>query len=175
MPYGSGVLPDDFVQRLVRLKTASGLTWNGFAEALGVDTKQVLRWRRGTEPCGGAMHSLFRLAPRIPGGPRPAHGERASRCPSGRTDTMPRQRTHYRRTVYAFPADFPDSLERLKETSGLSWSELARRLGDQPPHRQAVAGAGPVPSAQHLLALLDLANQMNPGHLLPRASLQRQP
>ncbi len=68
VPYGSGALPEDFVRRLTRLKEASGLTWNGFAEALGVDPKQVLRWRHGTEPCGGAMHSLTLLAARIPGG-----------------------------------------------------------------------------------------------------------
>ena len=68
IPYGSGELPADFVRRLTELKEASGLTWNGFAEALGVDRKQVLRWRNGTEPCGGAMLSLLRLASRIPGG-----------------------------------------------------------------------------------------------------------
>ena len=68
IPYGSGELPADFVLRLTELKDASGLTWNGFAEALGVDRKQVLRWRNGTEPCGGAMLSLLRLASRIPGG-----------------------------------------------------------------------------------------------------------
>ncbi len=68
VPYGSGVLPEDFVERLHRLKAATGLTWNGFAEALGVDPKQVFRWRRGTEPCGGAMRSLVGLSARVPGG-----------------------------------------------------------------------------------------------------------
>ena len=68
VPYGSGVLPADFPARLDRLKEASGLTWEAFAEALGVDVKQVLRWRRGTEPRGGAYHALVKLACRIPGG-----------------------------------------------------------------------------------------------------------
>ena len=68
IPYGSGELPKDFVRRLTRLKEASGLTWTGFADALGVDSKQLFRWRNGTEPSGGAMHSLFCLASRIPGG-----------------------------------------------------------------------------------------------------------
>ena len=68
LPYGNGGLPEDFVKRLHLLQEASGLSWNGFAEALGVDIKQVLRWRHGTEPCGGAMHSLVRLAACIPGG-----------------------------------------------------------------------------------------------------------
>lgn len=68
IPQESGELPIDFGERLVLLKKASGLTWQEFAEALGVELKQVLRWKSGTEPCGGALHSLVRLAPWIPGG-----------------------------------------------------------------------------------------------------------
>ena len=68
MPLQSGVLSDDFVQRLDALKKASGLTWNGFAQALGVDRRQVNRWREGTEPCGGAMLFLVRLALIMKGG-----------------------------------------------------------------------------------------------------------
>ena len=66
--YGSGVLPEDFVQRLDCLRQATGLTRNGFADALGVDRKQALRWSDGTEPCGGAMLSIVRLAGVVPGG-----------------------------------------------------------------------------------------------------------
>ena len=51
-PLQSGVLPEDFGQRLERLKEASGLSWRGMAKALGVDPKQLLRWRKGVEPCG---------------------------------------------------------------------------------------------------------------------------
>ena len=65
---GSGVLPQDFAQRLDRLRRAANLTWNGLADALGVDRKQVLRWKDGTEPCGGAMLSIFGLAALVPGG-----------------------------------------------------------------------------------------------------------
>ena len=67
-PLPSGVLPRDFAQRLERLKEASGLSWRGLARALGVDPKQLARWRKGVEPCGGAMHSIHRFAHRIPGG-----------------------------------------------------------------------------------------------------------
>ena len=67
-PMQSGVLPEDFGQRLERLKEASGLSWRGMAKALGVDPKQLLRWRKGVEPSGGAMHSIFRFASRLPGG-----------------------------------------------------------------------------------------------------------
>ena len=66
--YRSGVLPEDFPKRLVALKEASGLSWNGLAEAIGVDVKQLRRWRKGAEPCGGAMLSLVDLALTIPGG-----------------------------------------------------------------------------------------------------------
>ncbi len=69
LPFQSGVLPEDFADRLHRLKEASGLTWSGFALAIGVDRKQVRRWRRkGVEPSGGPMHSLFRFSARMPGG-----------------------------------------------------------------------------------------------------------
>ena len=47
-----GVLPQHFTDRLQRLKEVSGLTWNGLAQVLGVDRKQLDRWRKGTEPCG---------------------------------------------------------------------------------------------------------------------------
>lgn len=68
VPCGTGELPGDFPDRLDRLKQSSGLTWDEFAEVLGVERKQALRWRRGTQPCGGAFHSLVNLAPWIPGG-----------------------------------------------------------------------------------------------------------
>ena len=42
---------------------------------------------------------------------------------------LPRQRTHYSRITYVVPADFPYRLEQFKEESGLSWSEISRRLG----------------------------------------------
>ena len=64
----SGVLPDGFSLRLDRLRRACNFTWNGLADALGVDRKQVLRWKDGTEPCGGAMLSIIRLAAVVPGG-----------------------------------------------------------------------------------------------------------
>ena len=66
--YASGVLPEDFAQRLDRLRRAIGLTWNGFADALGADRKQALRWKEGTEPCGGAMLCIVCLAAIVPGG-----------------------------------------------------------------------------------------------------------
>lgn len=69
VPYQTGVLSKDFPKRLIRLKEASGLTWNAFSDAVGSDKKQLYRWREeDSEPCGGAYHSLVLLASMIPGG-----------------------------------------------------------------------------------------------------------
>ena len=68
-PLEGGVLPEDFGERLERLKELSSLSWRGMAKALGVDPKQLRMWRRrGVEPCGGAMLSICRFASGIPGG-----------------------------------------------------------------------------------------------------------
>ena len=67
VPFDS-LLPDDFTERLGRLKELSGLSWSGLARALGVSHKQIYRWRDGTEPCGGAMHSLYLFADQLPHG-----------------------------------------------------------------------------------------------------------
>ena len=40
-----------------------------------------------------------------------------------------RQRTQYRRKPHAFPDDFPQRVVWFKHASGLSWVEIARRLG----------------------------------------------
>ncbi|MDE2843906.1 MAG: helix-turn-helix domain-containing protein [Chloroflexota bacterium] len=66
---GVALMPEEFGARLVRLKEASGLTWDGFATAIGVDIRQVLRWRKkGCEPAGGAMLALVDFAIQVPGG-----------------------------------------------------------------------------------------------------------
>ena len=62
------LLPDDFPERLERLREASGLTWSGMARALGVSHKQIYRWRKGVEPSGGAMQSLYEFASQVRGG-----------------------------------------------------------------------------------------------------------
>lgn len=67
-PPGEAQLPGDFGDRLADLKMRADLTWEAMAEALGVDTRQLFRWRRGASPSGGAMLSLVRLAARVPDG-----------------------------------------------------------------------------------------------------------
>ncbi len=62
-------MPEDFSLRLAAFKDMTGLTWEGLADALGVDPRQLLRWRKQDgEPNGGAMLALMRLAIRVPGG-----------------------------------------------------------------------------------------------------------
>lgn len=81
---------------------------------------------------------------------------------------MPRQKLPHERGLYEFPDDFPQCLERFKEASGLSWSELARRLGTSTlTIRRWLNGVQP--SARYLLALQDLAEELGLAHLLPRA------
>ena len=68
MPYGHG-LPDDFPERLERLRDLAGLTWAGFAAAIGVDYRQMYRWRKhGVEPSGAAMDRIYKFACRLDGG-----------------------------------------------------------------------------------------------------------
>lgn len=78
---------------------------------------------------------------------------------------MPRQRTNYFRDTYDFPGDFPQRLVRFKEESGLTWAEIARRLGTYP-HTvfRWKEGLGR-PNARHMMALLDLADGLGLGHL----------
>ena len=66
--FGITFLPEDFSARLERFKEASGLTWDGLAGCLGVDPRQLQRWRKGTRPSGDGLFALVLLAARIPGG-----------------------------------------------------------------------------------------------------------
>ena len=68
-PPGVALMPEDFPRKLAALKELTGLTWEGMADALGVDPRQLLRWRNEDgEPNAGAMLSLARLAVRVPCG-----------------------------------------------------------------------------------------------------------
>ena len=83
--------------------------------------------------------------------------ETADGKPYSRSETMPRQRVHHTRITYDFPEDFPRRLELFKDGSGLSWAELARRLGTYPDTVRRWR-SGVHPNARHLMALLDLAD-----------------
>ena len=42
---------------------------------------------------------------------------------------MARQRIGHGGMIYVFPNDFPERLKRFQRESGLSWAEIALRLG----------------------------------------------
>lgn len=69
IPPGVALMPDDFPARLTALRDLLGLNWEEMSVCLGVDPRQLLRWRtQGASPNGGAMLSLVRLAVRSPDG-----------------------------------------------------------------------------------------------------------
>ena len=61
-------IPEDFGARLEAFKEATGLTWEGLAACLGVDPRQLQRWKDGTKPSGAGMCALVKLGSSIPGG-----------------------------------------------------------------------------------------------------------
>ena len=69
IPPGVALMPDDFPDRLTAVRDLLDLNWEEMAAALGVDPRQLMRWRiKGIAPNGGAMLSLVRLAMRSPEG-----------------------------------------------------------------------------------------------------------
>ena len=66
--YVATFLPGDLPRRLEWFKEVSGLTWDGLAGCMGVDPRQLQRWRHGTKPSGDGLCALIKLAASIPGG-----------------------------------------------------------------------------------------------------------
>ena len=60
--------PEDFGERLERLKELSGLSWGEFAERLSVTQRGLSKWRRGGPPSGAYFWAIIKLAREIPGG-----------------------------------------------------------------------------------------------------------
>ncbi|MXV79901.1 MAG: hypothetical protein F4X58_13345 [Chloroflexi bacterium] len=65
---GFALMPEDFPARLTALKQQTGLSWEGMATVMGVDSRQLQRWRRGSVSSGAAMLALVRLATQVPDG-----------------------------------------------------------------------------------------------------------
>ena len=86
---------------------------------------------------------------------------------------MPRKRIRRRRVSYVLTGDFPDGLERFKDASGLSWADIARLLGTSTLNLWRWRKRGVRPNAHHLLALQDLADNLDLGRLLPTARVRR--
>ena len=64
----SELFPEDFGQRLERFTELAGLSWEEFAERLGVELDRVMEWHNGTIPTGGEVWHIMRLAWSVPGG-----------------------------------------------------------------------------------------------------------
>ena len=60
--------PEDFPRRLERLTQLAGLSWEEFAERLGIKDDRVTEWRTGTIPTGGEVWLIMRLALSVPSG-----------------------------------------------------------------------------------------------------------
>ena len=56
------LFPKDFGDRLERLTELAGLSWDEFADRLGIDEDRVIEWRKGTIPTGGEVWHIMRLA-----------------------------------------------------------------------------------------------------------------
>ena len=62
------LFPEDFGERLERLTKLAGLSWEEFAQLLGVENDRVTEWREGTIPTGGEVWRIMRLARLTSGG-----------------------------------------------------------------------------------------------------------
>ena len=60
--------PEDFPQRLERLKEMAGISWKRMAELVGVTDRGALKWRRGGRPSAANFRAIIELAREIPGG-----------------------------------------------------------------------------------------------------------
>ena len=68
--------PEDFPQRLERLKEMAGISWKRMAgiswkrmaELVGVTDRGALKWRRGGGPSAANFRAIIELAREIPGG-----------------------------------------------------------------------------------------------------------
>lgn len=78
---------------------------------------------------------------------------------------MPRQRIDYNIQTYNFPDDFPERLKRFQVESGLSWSEIARRLGTYRHTVRRWKEGLSRPNTAHMMALLDLAEELGLAHV----------
>ena len=78
---------------------------------------------------------------------------------------MPRQRNRYSSITYTLPEDLPQRMKRFQEESGLSSSEIARRLGVHPQTMRRWRKGRARSSMRHMMALLDLADYLGLGHI----------
>ncbi len=62
------LFPEDYGQRLERLLELADISWEQFADFLGVEYDLVMEWREGAIPSGGQVWQIMHLAWNVPGG-----------------------------------------------------------------------------------------------------------
>ena len=87
---------------------------------------------------------------------------------------MPRRRRTPILPPASFPEDFPQRLEAFKKASGLSWREMAFRLGVEPRFLRRWR-SGVHPSGEHLLNLINLAEEFSLDHVLTGRTRRNDP
>ena len=60
--------PQDFGERLERLKDLTGLSWGEFAEQLGATRRGLAKWRNGGPPSGRYLWAIIDMAHKVQGG-----------------------------------------------------------------------------------------------------------
>ena len=78
---------------------------------------------------------------------------------------MPRQRVRHNRRAHPVPDDFPQRLGWFRHASGLSWAEIARRIGVAPITVRRWRNAGVRPNYRQLRVLHELAGSLGLLHL----------
>ena len=141
--------PEDFGQRLERLKELSGLSWGEFAELLGVTQRGLLKWRRGGPPSGAYFWAIMEVARDLPGGfELMMDGDAGSEVEDSREPP--------------WPEDFPERLGRLEDLSGISLEEFARAFG-LPGERAGEWRSGAMPTTDEVWAMALWASQVPGG------------
>lgn len=152
--FGITFLPEDFAARLQRFKEASGLTWDGMASCLGVDPRQLQRWRKGTRPSGDGLFALVLLAARIPGGFHTLFKTHVQ-PPGGMHQLMPTSGHELHGNPAVTPSPSTSAPSECPENAGRSRGILRRdgnwsRTRQEPctRHRQGASERAPVPGRQ---------------------------
>ena len=78
---------------------------------------------------------------------------------------MPRQRIRHSRDIHELPGDFPERLKRFQEESGLSWSEMARRIGTYSYTVWRWKEGRGRPNTEHMMALPELSKGLGLAHI----------
>ena len=172
LPLETGLFPEDFPQRLTRLKEASGLTWTAFAQASGVDRKAgaplaqegrgALRWTHpGPAPLRGP-HSRRRGNPHGRGLPIDLLGDEGGRgelvqgpnAAGARPDRSRRRPIHQTTDERTEPQEGDARLSDMKDNDKKGQNRKRRAAGEAPEIGVVRVFSNPGPDAEDRLRRL---------------------